>query len=223
MSRYDNMVQTSTVGAISYLAPEVMGGMMHTTHSDVFSFAVCCWEIISGNIPYEKESVMKVHQLVMTGRRLPIPSWVPRPLAEFIATCWREKPENRPSFNQILARISEMILELLTDGGIDDIASENGSPSLKGHYHPTSYLFLGTKNRRLYGGLDSISSALNSCKHWKNGNLEVLVISGEQGVGKTSLMNRLLDFAAVQKFAGVGRWHGRGVGKPYSGISEALM
>lgn len=87
----------------------------------------------------------------------------------------------------------------------------------------TSYLFiLGTKNRKLYGGLDSISKALNSCKHWKNGNLEVLSISGEQGVGKTSLMTRLLDFAAVQKFTGVGRWYGKGVGKPYSGLSEAL-
>lgn len=49
------MLQTSTVGAVSYLAPEVMGGMMYTTHSDVFSYAVCAWELITGVIPYEKE------------------------------------------------------------------------------------------------------------------------------------------------------------------------
>jgi serine/threonine protein kinase len=49
------MLQTSTVGAVSYLAPEVMGGMGYTTSSDVFSFAVCAWEIITGLVPYEKE------------------------------------------------------------------------------------------------------------------------------------------------------------------------
>lgn len=81
-------------------------------------------------------SVMKVHQLVMTGRRLPIPSWVPRSVAEFISTCWREKPENRPSFSHILPRVQEMILEFITNGNVNDVVAQIPE-SLRGEFTPS--------------------------------------------------------------------------------------
>eukprot|EP01127_Copromyxa_protea_P013397 TRINITY_DN3601_c0_g1_i1.p1 TRINITY_DN3601_c0_g1~~TRINITY_DN3601_c0_g1_i1.p1 ORF type:complete len:1571 (+),score=309.06 TRINITY_DN3601_c0_g1_i1:122-4714(+) len=202
------MVQTSTVGAVAYLAPEVMGGMNYTTHSDVFSFAVCAWEIITGNVPYEKESVMRVHQLVMTGKRLPFPSHIPKPISEFISVCWRENPETRPSFAQIIARISDMLLDFLVNGTINDYTS----------LPPDT----GRQNRKLYGSMDSMVKAAHTTKLWKNGNLEIIAISGPSGIGKTTLMKRISDFAAVQAFSGYGKWHGSGGLRPYQAIIEAL-
>lgn len=55
MSRYDSLVQTSQVGTITYMAPEVMTSSIYGTAADIFSYAVCGWELVTRSIPYDRE------------------------------------------------------------------------------------------------------------------------------------------------------------------------
>ncbi|XP_012215238.1 putative inactive tyrosine-protein kinase Wsck [Linepithema humile] len=71
--------------------------------SVIWAFGVLLWEIFSmGGTPYSNLTLdSEVEDAIMQGVRLPQLSDVPDPIYEVMSSCWRNDPEERPTFNEL--------------------------------------------------------------------------------------------------------------------------
>jgi len=93
---------------IRWCAPEVLTNRKFTSSSDVWSFAVAVWEILSfGLLPYywlnNKDIAEKI---VNENERLKKPSNCPDELWAILTPCFGDDPANRPTFQQLLQSLN---------------------------------------------------------------------------------------------------------------------
>uniref|UniRef100_A0A673H2C7 LYN proto-oncogene, Src family tyrosine kinase n=1 Tax=Sinocyclocheilus rhinocerous TaxID=307959 RepID=A0A673H2C7_9TELE len=87
---------------IKWTAPEAINYGSFTIKSDMWSFGVLLYEIITyGKIPYPGMSNSEVMSSVQRGYRMPRPENCPTELYEIMTTCWKSKPDDRPTFDYI--------------------------------------------------------------------------------------------------------------------------
>ncbi|XP_035657342.1 fibroblast growth factor receptor 4-like [Branchiostoma floridae] len=104
---------------IRWMAPESLFQRMYTSKSDVWSFGVLLWEIVTlGATPYSGMSSRQVMGHVKHGYRMEKPPHCDGKLYSIMAACWEEQPTERPSFQQL-----ELSLEALMGGGYINLAS----------------------------------------------------------------------------------------------------
>ena len=73
-----------------------------TIKSDVWSFGVFLTELVThGRIPYTWMTNDKVLAQVTQGYRMPQPPGCPDPLYQIMLECWKAKPEERPTFENL--------------------------------------------------------------------------------------------------------------------------
>jgi serine/threonine protein kinase len=86
-----------------------------TTKSDVYTFALCLWEILSCTEVYpDVPSPEHMIAHVFTGsKRPPVDSAWPRPIAYIMHRCFATVPDDRPSMPQVVAAILEAIYDQL--------------------------------------------------------------------------------------------------------------
>eukprot|EP00039_Didymoeca_costata_P019872 m.339237 g.339237 ORF g.339237 m.339237 type:complete len:778 (+) comp18716_c0_seq1:219-2552(+) len=88
---------------IRWSAPESLDYNTFTSKSDVFSFAIVIWEIVTyGKLPYEKMSNQEVVDFVSGKKRLPQPKGCSNALYKIMEASWQHKPEDRPTFKELL-------------------------------------------------------------------------------------------------------------------------
>jgi len=56
-SKLDKTTLIGRVGTPHWMAPEILRGNKYEEYSDVYSFGMILWEIVTGNIPYKGFSV----------------------------------------------------------------------------------------------------------------------------------------------------------------------
>jgi serine/threonine protein kinase len=78
-----------------------------STASDVYSFGMLLWTLISGKFPYAQMSATSVIQHVQQGKRETL-STLPQALRELIAACWHSDANARPSAQQITRSLASM-------------------------------------------------------------------------------------------------------------------
>uniref|UniRef100_A0A4W6CW84 Tyrosine-protein kinase n=1 Tax=Lates calcarifer TaxID=8187 RepID=A0A4W6CW84_LATCA len=84
---------------IKWTAPEAINYGSFTIKSDMWSFGVLLYEIITyGKIPYPGMTKGEVMSSVQRGYRMPQPDNCPAELYEIMMSCWKNKPEDRPTF-----------------------------------------------------------------------------------------------------------------------------
>ncbi|XP_057259392.1 tyrosine-protein kinase Lck isoform X3 [Pezoporus wallicus] len=84
---------------IKWTAPEAINYGTFTIKSDVWSFGILLTEIVTyGRIPYPGMTNPEVIQNLERGYRMPQPDNCPQELYELMMQCWKEKPEERPTF-----------------------------------------------------------------------------------------------------------------------------
>ncbi|NWX25377.1 TNI3K kinase, partial [Notiomystis cincta] len=122
----DNM--TKQPGNLRWMAPEVFTQCTrYTIKADVFSYALCLWELLTGEIPFAHlkpaaaAADMAYHHL-----RPPLGCSVPRPISALLARGWNACPEGRPEFSEVVTKLEECLcnIELMSP------ASSNSSGSL---------------------------------------------------------------------------------------------
>ncbi|XP_026327713.1 fibroblast growth factor receptor 3-like [Hyposmocoma kahamanoa] len=92
---------------LRWLAPEAILHSQYCTKSDVWAFAVLLWEIATlGGFPYSELSNHQVPPYLARGMRLPKPARASPRLYQLMIDCWAEDPRNRPSFAQIVERLT---------------------------------------------------------------------------------------------------------------------
>ncbi|XP_071656375.1 ephrin type-B receptor 4-like isoform X1 [Patagioenas fasciata] len=97
---------TSTAGGkipVRWTAPEALARRSFSWASDVWSFGVVMWEVLSfGERPYWDMDNQAVLRALDRGYRLPRPPRCPPALHRLMLRCWRRRPRARPRFRQLL-------------------------------------------------------------------------------------------------------------------------
>lgn len=96
--------------AIKWTAPEAALYNRFTNKSDVWSFGIVLYEIITyGRTPYPGMTNVEVLQKVDQGYRMPQPEDCTYQFYNIMLKCWRTEPENRPTFEGLQWEIQEYI------------------------------------------------------------------------------------------------------------------
>ncbi|MBN3319124.1 M3K10 kinase, partial [Atractosteus spatula] len=96
----------SAAGTYAWMAPEVIKLSLFSKSSDVWSFGVLLWELLTGEVPYREIDALAVaYGVAMNKLTLPIPSTCPEPFAKLLEECWNPSPHSRPPFGTILAQL----------------------------------------------------------------------------------------------------------------------
>lgn len=113
-----NSVATSGGGLNPrWLAPEILSGGQCTTASDVFSFGVVMWEILTRRIPWEGKTTWAIVGDVQSGHRPTIPETIVeqdndgesvREYMSLMEACWSHHPAERPDFGSIAQKLREI-------------------------------------------------------------------------------------------------------------------
>ncbi|XP_073111937.1 uncharacterized protein [Elaeis guineensis] len=99
----------STQGTPQWMAPEVLRGECSNEMSDVFSFGVILWELMTESVPWSHLNSLQVVGVVgFMDRRLDLPEGLDPRVASIICDCWESDPGRRPTFQQIVGKMAEL-------------------------------------------------------------------------------------------------------------------
>ncbi|KAG0631179.1 hypothetical protein M758_1G233800 [Ceratodon purpureus] len=107
------VLSRGNLGTTKYMAPEVFGAAgkkVSPFKADVYSFAMTCYEILTGKVPFEGTlKHREIQELVRNGTRPKLKrESYPGDLVELIKKCWDTDPEKRPSFEGICRKLLEI-------------------------------------------------------------------------------------------------------------------
>ncbi|XP_026049760.1 ephrin type-B receptor 3b isoform X1 [Astatotilapia calliptera] len=95
---------------IRWTAPEAIAYRKFTSASDVWSYGIVMWEVMSyGERPYWDMSNQDVINAVEQDYRLPPPMDCPTALHQLMLDCWVKERNLRPKFTQIVATLDKLI------------------------------------------------------------------------------------------------------------------
>ncbi|XP_013392765.1 uncharacterized protein LOC106164541 isoform X2 [Lingula anatina] len=99
----------SAAGTYAWMAPEVIKSSTFSKASDVWSYGVLLWELLTGEVPYKGIDTLAVAYGVAVNKlTLPIPSTCPVPFSKLLEDCWHPDPHFRPTFQDILEELVDI-------------------------------------------------------------------------------------------------------------------
>jgi len=108
-------------GTLAYRAPETFGGK-YTTASEVYSYSMVLWEILTGDKPWHRDAdgrpymEVNVMNLVVNRRKRPEMAAAPggsstrsTALVALMRRCWTHTAKRRPPFDAIVAQLKPLL------------------------------------------------------------------------------------------------------------------
>ncbi|XP_021117954.1 ephrin type-A receptor 5 isoform X6 [Heterocephalus glaber] len=120
---------------IRWTAPEAIAFRKFTSASDVWSYGIVMWEVVSyGERPYWEMTNQDVIKAVEEGYRLPSPMDCPAALYQLMLDCWQKDRNSRPKFDDIVNMLDKLIrnpssLKTLVNASsrVSNLLAEHGS------------------------------------------------------------------------------------------------
>ncbi|XP_055377666.1 ephrin type-B receptor 1-B [Condylostylus longicornis] len=149
---------------VRWTAPEAIAFRKFTSASDVWSYGVVLWEVMSyGERPYWNWSNQDVIKSIEKGYRLPAPMDCPEALYQLMLDCWQKQRTHRPTFASIVSTLDNLARQpqvLLTTRNSPDNDGAHIIDSQRSHN-----IFMSTDS-----WLESIKMSRYS-QHFKEANL----------------------------------------------------
>ena len=95
---------------IKWTAPEAVLYDHFSVKSDVWSYGIFLWELITYcRVPYQGMKHAEILLKLKQGYRLPRPFGCPDALYQIMINCWKDKPEERPTFEYLKYRMENFL------------------------------------------------------------------------------------------------------------------
>lgn len=104
---------------VKWMAIESLERCIYSTKTDVWSYGVLLWELMTrGVVPYPDVDNFDLFSYLKEGRRMMRPRYCPEILYGIMLSCWQENPNDRPTFDELVQKVSAVItnLQIAKDG-----------------------------------------------------------------------------------------------------------
>ena len=103
-------------GTKGFIAPEVLNNAVYNHKADIFSFSMLLYQMITRRHPFHSIQPLKINLKILNEER---PSTMDISAAEIgyfyltrvMESCWEHKPENRPDTDELITRLSDVIVQ----------------------------------------------------------------------------------------------------------------
>ncbi|KAJ6798683.1 putative serine/threonine-protein kinase [Iris pallida] len=108
--KHDAYLTTKTgKGTPHWMAPEVLRNEPSDEKSDVYSYGVILWELVTEKIPWDNLNSMQVIAAVgFMNQRLELPKDMDPHWVSIIESCWHSDPLHRPTFQELVERFRDL-------------------------------------------------------------------------------------------------------------------
>ena len=91
------------------MAPEALLDSKYTKESDVYSYGMVLWEIVSGQQPFQElQAPIKIMGRIIEGDRPAMPPNTHADYATLVKKCWDWQPQVRPSFEYVVKELERI-------------------------------------------------------------------------------------------------------------------
>jgi serine/threonine protein kinase len=103
------------VGTGFWRAPEVLQAVKNETKpilsraADVYSYGMLCYELLTGNIPFEG-CARTDYDVVLSGKRPKLPAYVNLTMKQLLHACWLKEPRKRPGWTWIVKTLKDELV-----------------------------------------------------------------------------------------------------------------
>jgi len=108
--------RTRAIGTPIFMSPEVLQGVPSNEKSDVYAYALLLWELWTRDqrpFSYVASIEEFFDDVIEKQIRPTLPTDVPNDVANLIRRCWAQDPAQRPSLDQVIHDIDEIIVNTL--------------------------------------------------------------------------------------------------------------
>uniref|UniRef100_A0A914DI92 Protein kinase domain-containing protein n=1 Tax=Acrobeloides nanus TaxID=290746 RepID=A0A914DI92_9BILA len=108
----DTYISKALKGTIPWMSPECINGTV-STKSDVWSFGVFLWELLTGEEPYEGQNLCAVmYEIGCNNLRLEIPEELPIELSRILNKCWEIDTSQRTTMKEVAFELAYFLKSL---------------------------------------------------------------------------------------------------------------
>ncbi|KAH6928971.1 hypothetical protein HPB50_022348 [Hyalomma asiaticum] len=98
---------------VKWMAPESLEKGIYNHKTDVWSYGVLLWELITrGVTPYPEVDNWDIVDYLKQGRRMKQPTYCPDEMYAIMLRCWQDDPKKRPSFAKLVMEITNVLTSL---------------------------------------------------------------------------------------------------------------
>ncbi|GAV63544.1 DUF1221 domain-containing protein/Pkinase_Tyr domain-containing protein [Cephalotus follicularis] len=131
--------------------PEITSSSKYTEKADVYSFAMVCFELLTGKVPFEDGHLQgDLSRNITAGVRPLFPFPSPKCIVNLTKKCWKTDPNQRPSFSSI-CRILRYIKKFL--------AMNPNYDELQMFEHPVDYCDIETGFLKRFPGEENVGQS----------------------------------------------------------------
>ncbi|AGO85889.2 Serine/threonine protein kinase [Pandoravirus salinus] len=137
----DGVGTAAPIGSVHWMAPEVLDESLDVDYAmaDVYSFGIILWEVLTREQPYAGMSPAAIAVAVIRdGARPRMPDEAtmaahPQAYVDLIHDCWHRDPTVRPTFMEIMTRLSAMHGESSSGVGVSSSGSSGNDSIPQAH------------------------------------------------------------------------------------------